>query len=411
MTESAYSAVDMFTIAAPAAPPPGDTDVHSGTVTVLAHGEGLSFDGPGDEDVAVSATQVRWLLGENTAAEGLRVELETTDDQGAADILRFRTESGDSTPREVELYGRREPVAEGPISLTVSGASGTVGSPGATHQVELRARDLADATGWWVTIEYDPAQVAYVEGSFESEVAGTPTVVRERAGVIIVGVEGGTAVDEQLGTLTFQFAETAAASSFLTVTEVSIDKPEGRDQLWLVDEPTVVVRDDPGPPVVVEGDFDGSGALDVGDFFAFVDAFGQSDPLCDLDGSGKVGLTDFFLFIDMFDGAGRGKVLALGEEYLGIPQDSSIQQNYPNPFNASTVLEYQVSTPGPVALEIYDALGQRVRVLADAATDAGAYRVVWDGTDSRGTAVGTGVYMARLRTRDGHSIHKMTLLK
>ena len=411
LTESAYSAVDVFTITAPATPPPVDTDVHSGTVTALVDGEGLCLDGSGDEDVVVSATQVTRLVGENTATEGLRVELETTDEPGAADILRFRTEPGDPAPYEIELYGRREPVAEGPISLTVSGASGTAASPGATHQVALRARDLADANGWWVTIEYDPAQVDYVEGSFESAAAGTPTVVRERAGVIIVGVEGGTSVDEQLGTLTFQFAGTTAASCFLTVTEVSIDKPAGRDQLWLVEESTTVARDDPEPPIVVEGDFDGSGALDTGDFFAFVDAFGQPDPLYDLDGSGVVGVTDFFLFVDLFGANRRGKILALGADYLGIPQDTSLEPNYPNPFNASTVLTYQLAAAGPLALEIYDALGQKVKVLEDDVAAAGTYRAVWDGTDNRGAGVGAGVYIARLRTPEGHWIRKMTLVK
>ena len=36
---------------------------------------------------------------------------------------------------------------------------------------------------------------------------------------------------------------------------------------------------------------------------------------------------------------------------------------YPNPFNSSTTITFNLPTPGPVHLEVYDPLGRRVKEL------------------------------------------------
>ncbi|MFH1567073.1 MAG: heparinase II/III family protein, partial [Gemmatimonadota bacterium] len=60
------------------------------------------------------------------------------------------------------------------------------------------------------------------------------------------------------------------------------------------------------PPIlpVLPGDFDGSGLVDLADFFLFADHFGQAaagpgDPF-DLDGDGQIDFQDFYLFADAF---------------------------------------------------------------------------------------------------------------
>ena len=47
-------------------------------------------------------------------------------------------------------------------------------------------------------------------------------------------------------------------------------------------------------------------------------------------------------------------------------------------------------------LEIYDVLGQRVRLLAAGALSAGVHQISWDGRDDGGAALSTGVYYYRL---------------
>ena len=47
-------------------------------------------------------------------------------------------------------------------------------------------------------------------------------------------------------------------------------------------------------------DFDGSGMVDLDDFFLFADAFGGTGATCDMDNSGQVDFDDFFIFAEYF---------------------------------------------------------------------------------------------------------------
>ena len=85
--------------------------------------------------------------------------------------------------------------------------------------------------------------------------------------------------------------------------------------------------------------------------------------------------------------------------------------NVPNPFNPSTVIPYRLDADGPVRLEIYNLLGQRIRTLVDEVQAAGAYRVRWNARDGRGAAVATGVYFIRLQHPDGIYTRRMLYLK
>ena len=75
---------------------------------------------------------------------------------------------------------------------------------------------------------------------------------------------------------------------------------------------------------------------------------------------------------------------------------SGLEPNVPNPFNTSTWIPYRLAVPGHARLEIYNMLGQRVRILVDEFQAAGIYRPHWDARDQRGAAVAAGVYLARL---------------
>jgi subtilisin family serine protease len=73
-----------------------------------------------------------------------------------------------------------------------------------------------------------------------------------------------------------------------------------------------------------------------------------------------------------------------------------LEQNYPNPFNPATTIRYGVPEPAWVTLRIYDVLGHEVRVLVDAQQSATTHTTAWDGTDSHGNPVASGVYIYRL---------------
>lgn len=89
-----------------------------------------------------------------------------------------------------------------------------------------------------------------------------------------------------------------------------------------------------------------------------------------------------------------------------IPSEFALKQNYPNPFNATTVLNFAVTQPGQVKLNVYNVLGQHVETLVDGHYDAGEYTISWNAGD-----LPSGVYFARLESQDRNESVKMMLLK
>ena len=94
-----------------------------------------------------------------------------------------------------------------------------------------------------------------------------------------------------------------------------------------------------------------------------------------------------------------------------IQQKGLILNNRPNPFSQQTNINYQMSKPGMVSLKIYNAAGQLVKTLVNAAQPAGHYAVNWDGRDGSGHAVSNGVYIYRLQSGDVSQTRKMIVLR
>lgn len=96
------------------------------------------------------------------------------------------------------------------------------------------------------------------------------------------------------------------------------------------------------------------------------------------------------------------------------PDRFTLDQNYPNPFNSNTTVRYSVkaSYPVQVKLKIFNIAGREVRELVDKAQSTGSYFVTWDGCNSRGEEVSSGIYIYRLTLGDGAtSQRKMLLLR
>ncbi len=90
---------------------------------------------------------------------------------------------------------------------------------------------------------------------------------------------------------------------------------------------------------------------------------------------------------------------------------TALGKNYPNPFNPTTTLSFTLAEFGPASLTIYNAKGQLVRQLADSAYTAGQHYLLWDGRDTMGRPVSSGLYFYRLQTKDFSQSHKMILMK
>ena len=94
-----------------------------------------------------------------------------------------------------------------------------------------------------------------------------------------------------------------------------------------------------------------------------------------------------------------------------IPTEYHLLQNYPNPFNPATIITYDLPANGPVRLDVFNIVGQKVSTLVNEVQYAGKWTVKWNGTDDLGTAVTSGVYFYRLATPDVVLSRKMLLLK
>ncbi|WP_457566555.1 family 10 glycosylhydrolase [Caldithrix abyssi] len=106
----------------------------------------------------------------------------------------------------------------------------------------------------------------------------------------------------------------------------------------------------------------------------------------------------------------EGKITAVPSEHLS-PLAFTLEQNFPNPFNPSTTIRYSLKEAAPVTLEIFNTLGQRVRLLVQAKQTRGAYQVQWDGTNEAGKAVPSGVYIYRLKAKDFTASKRMLLIR
>ncbi len=90
---------------------------------------------------------------------------------------------------------------------------------------------------------------------------------------------------------------------------------------------------------------------------------------------------------------------------------TELSGNYPNPFNPETTIVFTVKDPSPVKLMIYNLKGQLVHTLVDEEMQPGRYKYTWDGTDSKGRSVSSGIYLYRMSAGKYSSTRKMLLVE
>ncbi|MCD4651388.1 MAG: choice-of-anchor J domain-containing protein [Candidatus Cloacimonetes bacterium] len=83
----------------------------------------------------------------------------------------------------------------------------------------------------------------------------------------------------------------------------------------------------------------------------------------------------------------------------------------PNPFNPETTISFNLKIPQNVVLEIFNIRGQKVSRIINERLSPGAHKVVWNGTDTTGHNVASGIYFCRLATETSEVFRKLLLLK
>ncbi|MCF7923049.1 MAG: T9SS type A sorting domain-containing protein [Candidatus Marinimicrobia bacterium] len=95
----------------------------------------------------------------------------------------------------------------------------------------------------------------------------------------------------------------------------------------------------------------------------------------------------------------------------GVPSDYVLARNYPNPFNPSTHIRFTCPSSDRVKLEIRNVLGQHVKTLVDSEMGKGNHEVIWNGDNTNGQPVASGVYIYSLVTNKGLFSQKMILIR
>jgi len=136
-------------------------------------------------------------------------------------------------------------------------------------------------------------------------------------------------------------------------------------------------------------------------------------------------------------GIAKDMIVSINDNPPQVVNEFSLEQNYPNPFNPSTTIKYQIqqnvkrqtidvkremesgiipsrklSGEGVnVQLKIYDILGKEVVTLVNEVKQPGKYSVNWNGQDTFGKKVSSGIYFYQLKTMEYFKTRKMVLLQ
>jgi hypothetical protein len=96
--------------------------------------------------------------------------------------------------------------------------------------------------------------------------------------------------------------------------------------------------------------------------------------------------------------------------YVVVPKSASpiadVFQVYPNPFNPKATIAYSIHERGHVQVSVMNLLGQEVAVLVEDDQEAGAHRVVFDGSQ-----LASGVYYCRLLADQKVQLRRILLVR
>jgi len=116
---------------------------------------------------------------------------------------------------------------------------------------------------------------------------------------------------------------------------------------------------------------------------------------------GKIFIDDFRL-VDSIN---------LSHTAFDIPSKFNVGENFPNPFNASTEIILSIDRVRHVEFNIYDLIGNKIVNLANQVYSPGQYKVRWNGKNSYGNNLSSGVYVYTVISDNYIKSDRMILLK
>lgn len=103
--------------------------------------------------------------------------------------------------------------------------------------------------------------------------------------------------------------------------------------------------------------------------------------------------------------------IELKKSSSALPTKFALNQNYPNPFNPTTTFSFDIPKESFVNLTVYDINGRVIKELVNNTVKVGSHRFVWNGKDTFGRQVASGMYLYRMTSDDFTQTKKLLLLK
>ncbi|MXV78183.1 T9SS type A sorting domain-containing protein [Candidatus Poribacteria bacterium] len=343
---------------------------------------------------------------------------------------------------------------------TVSISPNPIVSPPLSEQLtfNLNIIDGKDVAGFQAVVWYDISTLKYrgsAKGTYLPADAYlvAPTVQEYEydpypyvpiAATALDGVSNGNGT---LATLTFEVYNDVKESE-ITLTHVYIVDREG--VRWEVEIEGAQVTE---PAHDIVGDINRDGIVNIRDLVLAGNRFGLSgENRADLNGDGIVDIADLVLVanelgaaaaapslnpqvleqltatdvkswlnqarkIELTDPAYLRGITVLEQLHKALtPKVTALLPNFPNPFNPETWIPYHLSKDADVTLHIYAMNGTLVRTLSLGHQAAGMYQsrpraAYWDGRNSIGEKVASGVYFYKLTAGEFSATRKMLIRK
>lgn len=121
--------------------------------------------------------------------------------------------------------------------------------------------------------------------------------------------------------------------------------------------------------------------------------------------------TDLFVFTEGGDVMTPVEPAGKLSTTWGKVRKAEVFQNYPNPFNPETWIPYRLSESSDVNVSIFSASGELVRMFKLGHQTHGENKLYWDGKNTAGETVSSGIYFYQFEAGNVKSVRKMWLMK
>jgi hypothetical protein len=96
---------------------------------------------------------------------------------------------------------------------------------------------------------------------------------------------------------------------------------------------------------------------------------------------------------------------------FNTPESFYLYGNYPNPFNPSTTISFFIPGNANVEINIFNMLGEKVKLLLNNKLNYGKHNISWNGKNDNGSELTSGIYLYRIIYMDKMQTGKLVLQK